>query len=197
MNYIDKIISMMEQQSGLITTAQVSAADIPRHYLGKMTENGLIQRVERGVYTLPEAWEDEMFILQLRYSKGIYSHETALYIHELTDRTPIKFVMTFPYGYHAQSIQNANVKMKKTVSELYGLGVTSGKSPCGHPIKLYDVERTLCDVVKGNNVCDIQIVNQAMKRYVASRNKKISRLIEYAELLRVKAKIIKYMEILL
>ena len=197
MNYIDKIISTMAKQSGLITTAQVSDAHIPRCYLSEMIKKGLIERVERGIYMLPEAWEDEMFLLQFRYSKGIYSHETALYLHGFTDRTPLKFVMTFPYGYNAKSIQNANISIKRNVSKLYEIGITQGESPCGNSIKLYDLERTLCDVVKGNNTCDIHIVNQAMKQYAGFKNKNISRLVKYAELLRVKTKIVKYMEILL
>jgi len=197
MNYMDEIISTMEKQNGLITTAQVSDAHIPRCYLSEMIKRGLIERVERGIYVLPEAWEDEMFLLQLRYRKGIYSHETALYLHGFTDRTPLKFVMTFPYGYHAESIHAANVSMRKSISKLYGVGITQCASPCGNSIKLYNLERTLCDVVRGDNSCDVHIVNQAMKQYAGYRNKNISRLVKYAELLRVKTKIVKYMEILL
>jgi len=197
MNYMDKIISTMEKQGGLITTAQVSDAHIPRCYLSEMIKRGLIERAGRGIYILPEVWEDEMFLLQFRYSKGIYSHETALYLHGFTDRTPLKFVMTFPYGYHAESIHNTNVSMRKSISKLYEMGITECDSPCGNSIKLYDIERTLCDVVKGNNICDIHIVNQAMKQYAGFKKKNISRLVKYAELLRVKTKIIKYMEILL
>lgn len=197
MDYIEKIRGMIKRQNGLITTAQVSAADIPRYYLSQMVTKKLLRKVDRGVYALPETWEDEMYLLQYKYSKGIFSHETALYVHGLTDRTPLRFVMTFPYGYHVQSISGTKIRMKKVVKSIYELGITEGKSAFGNSIQLYDIERTLCDVVKGNNACDIQIVNQAMKQYAVSKGKNISRLLDYAELLRVKPKILTYMEILL
>lgn len=197
MNYYQAITNMLERQSGIVTTAQVSAADIPRHYLSKMVAENLLRKVDRGIYVSPETWEDEMFLLQYKYSKGIFSHETALYIHGFTDRTPTRFVMTFPYGYHAESIASTNIRMKKVIKGIYELGSVEKQTTFGNKIRLYDLERTLCDIVKGNNSCDIQIVNQAMKRYALSKEKNISRLIQYAEQLRVKPKILAYMEILL
>jgi predicted transcriptional regulator of viral defense system len=197
MDYIKAIKSMLERQNGMITSAQISAAGIPRYYLSKMVDENLLFRVERGVYVSPGTWEDEMFLLQYRYSKGIFSHETALYIHGFSDRSPINFVMTFPYGYHAESISGANIKIKKVVKSLYELGTVEEKTTFGNTVRLYDLERTLCDIVRGNNRCDIQIVNQAMKRYAAYKGKNISKLIQYAEKLRVKPKILTYMEILL
>jgi predicted transcriptional regulator of viral defense system len=197
MDYIKAITDMLGRQSGIVTTAQVSAAGIPRHYLSKMVTTNLLRKVARGIYAAPEAWEDEMFLLQFKYSKGIFSHETALYIHGFTDRAPTRFVMTFPYGYHAESIASTNIRMKKVVKSIYELGIVERTTTFGNKIRLYDLERTLCDIVKGNNRCDIQIVNQAMKRYALSKEKNISRLLQYAEQLRVKPKILAYIEILL
>ena len=197
MDYIKAITDMLARQSGIVTTAQVSAAGIPRHYLSKMVTTNLLRKVARGIYAVPEGWEDEMFLLQYKYSKGIFSHETALYIHGFTDRAPTRFVMTFPYGYHAESIASTNIRMKKVVKSIYELGIVERTTTFGNKIRLYNLERTLCDIVKGNNSCDIQIVNQTMKRYALSKEKNISRLLQYAEQLRVKPKILAYMEILL
>jgi len=197
MDNIEKIQEMLAQNNGIITTSQITEANIPRHYLKKMLDMELLTKVDRGIYIKPEMWEDEMYILQYKYSKGIFSHETALYIHGLTDRTPMKYIMTFPYGYHVHSLKEENVKIKKSVMDLYDLGLTNGVSPYGNLIRLYDVERTLCDIVKGNNTCDIQIVNQAMKQYARMPGKNITKLFDYAEKLRVKPKILNYMEVLL
>lgn len=61
---------------------------------------------------------------------------------------------------------------------------------------IYDLERTLCDIVRGSG-SDIQVVNEAMKRYAASKEKNIHKLMKYAEQLRVGPKILRYMEVLL
>ncbi len=197
MDNIEAIKEMLAQNNGIITASQVTEADIPRHYLKKLVDSKLLTRVDRGIYIKTEILEDEMYILQYKYGKGIFSHETALFIHGLTDRTPMKFTMTFPYGYHVHSLKNENVKIKKTIKELYGLGLINGVSPYGNTIRLYDMERTLCDIVKGNNTCDIQVVNQAMKQYASMPGKNVTKLFDYAEKLRVKPKVLNYMEVLL
>lgn len=189
------INQMLAENNGFITSEQVTDAGIPRRCLSELTDAGTVVRVDRGIYALPEVWEDELFILQYRLSKGIYSHETALYLHGMTDRTPHRYTMTFPHGYNTGNAKKQNITAKVVLPKHYELGLTDIPSPAGHALKVYDIERTLCDVVK--NKSDIQIVSQAMKAYAASKNKDISKLIGYAEQLRVKARILTYMEVLL
>lgn len=194
-DYRQIINQMLAENSGFVTAEQVSDYGIPRRCLSEMTEAGTVIRVDRGVYTLPEVWEDEMFILQYRLSKGIFSHETALYLYGMTDRTPHRYTMTFPHGYNTGNAKKQNITAKTIMPKYYELGLTETASPAGHTLKVYNVERTLCDIIK--NKSDIQIVSQAMKVYAISKNKDISKLIGYAEQLRVKAKILTYMEVLL
>ncbi|MCK9288371.1 MAG: hypothetical protein M0P29_12500 [Sphaerochaetaceae bacterium] len=170
---------------------------IPRRCLGDMVRSGKLHRVERGVYTLPETWEDELFILQWRFSRGIFSHETALYLHAMTDRTPSRYTMTFPFGYNPGNVHKRGVVAKVVSEETYPLGIMTLASPSGNPIQAYDIERTLCDMVKTRHKADIQVVTQAMRMYAGSRDKDIAKLIDYADRLRVKAKVLTYMEILL
>jgi predicted transcriptional regulator of viral defense system len=138
-----------------------------------------------------------MYFLQYRFAKGVFSNETALYLHGLSDRTPQAYTLTFPHGYNAAGLKKQNAKVRFATLENYDLGIVEMPSPCANPIRVYDKERTLCDIVKGNNSCDIQLVNRAMKTYAESKEKDIAKLIFYAERLRVKPKILRYMEVLL
>ena len=191
------IDEFMQNAGDIVTSKQITEAGLHRSILSGLVEAGELVQVARGVYMKPSAWEDEMYLLQYRFSKGIFSHETALYLHGLTDRTPARFTMTFPWGYNTASLKEENVTVKRVIKELYGLGITNLASPAGSIIRTYDVERTLCDIVRGKTTCDIQIVNQAMKHYAESKGKDIQKLTSYAEKLRVKPKILNYMEILL
>jgi len=195
MDYKQIIKQMLSENKGLVTAEQISDYGIPRRCLSEMTDAGTLVRADRGVYALPEVWEDEMFILQYRLSKGVFSHETALYLHGMTDRTPHRFTMTFPHGYNTGNVKKQNITVKTVLPKLYELGLIDIMSPVGRILKAYDIERTLCDIIK--NKSDIQIISQAMKAYTTSKGKDISKLIEYAEQLRVKAKILTYMEVLL
>jgi len=193
----DAIQQILKKNNGIVMTTQVTEAGIPRRCLSAMVESGAIYRVERGIYALPEAWEDELFFMQYRFSKGIFSHETALYLHDMTDRTPIRYTMTFPFGYNTGSVKKQGIIAKLSSDDTYELGIIMASSPSGNPIKVYDIERTLCDIVKARHRSDIQVINQAMKTYASSKNKDIAKLMRYADRLRVRPKVSKYMEVLL
>ena len=181
---------------GTITTKQVTAAGLHRSILQDLVENGELYRFGRGLYIRNNAWEDDFYLLQRKYGRGIYSHDTALYLHGYSDRTPAQYTMTFPKGYNSQSLKKENINIKRVVPENYSFGVVELQSPCGNPIRVYDLERTLCDILRGSG-SDIQIVDAAMKRYAASKEKDIHKLMQYAEQLHVKPKVLRYMEVLL
>lgn len=181
---------------GTITSRQVTEAGLHRNVLQKLVESGELYRYGRGLYVKNSAWEDDLYLLQRKYERGIYSNDTALYLLGYSDRTPSKYTMTFPKGYNAPSLRKENVTVKRVVWENYEFGITEIQSPSGNPIRVYDLERTLCDVLRGSG-SDIQIIGKAMKRYASSKTKDIHKLMQYAEKLRVKPKVLHYLEVLL
>lgn len=193
----EKIEALLKSSlNGTITTEQVTAAGLHRSVLQKCVDNGEIYRLGRGLYMRSDAWEDDFYLLQCKYGRGIYSHDTALYLHGYSDRTPVQYTMTFPKGYNSCSLKEEKIIVRRAVPENYSLGVVELLSPCGNPLHVYDLEKTLCDILRGSG-SDIQIVNAAMKKYAASKGKDIHKLMKYAEHLRVKPKMLRYMEILL
>lgn len=132
--------------------------------------------------------------MQRKYGRGIYSHDTALYLHGYSDRTPAQYTMTFPKGYNTPSLKQENIIVKRVMPDNYEFGIIEIGFPSGNPIRVYDLERTLCDILRGS---DIQLIAAAMKRYTASKTKNIHKLMQYAEKLRVKPKVLRYLEVLL
>ena len=90
MGATEEIIKMAKENNGTVTTAMVVAAGISRGNIKYLVDKGMIEKSTRGVYILPEVWDDEIFNLQSRFKRGIYSHETALFLWDLTDRTALK-----------------------------------------------------------------------------------------------------------
>ena len=193
-NSIDALLRT--SPDGTITTAQVTDAGVHRGMLQELVREGAIYRYSRGIYIRSDAWEDDFLLYQRRYNRGIYSHDTALYLLGYSDRTPARYTMTFPKGYNAPSLKQENLLVKRVIPENYSLGVIEVDSPCGNPIRVYDLERTLCDILRGNG-SDVQVVVDAMKRYAAYRGRNIHKLMQYADQLRVKPKVLRYMEVLL
>ena len=60
---------IMNEQNGVILSSDLNSYDIPRAYLSMMVQEGQIERAGRGIYLLPDALEDEMYIMQRKYSK--------------------------------------------------------------------------------------------------------------------------------
>ena len=193
-NTKQEILSAAE--NGVVTTRKITELGIRRSALTELVVSGDLIRCSRGIYMLADEWEDEFYLLQKRYAQGIFSHATALYLHGYSERVPLSVHMTFPTKYNSPSLDRENVIITRVLPANYQLGVATVTTPSGNSVTVYDLERSLCDVVRGKGD-DIQVVQYAMKKYAASRQRDINKLMKYAQQLRVEPKIRQYMEVLL
>lgn len=197
MGAIEEIIKMAKGNNGIVTTAMVVTAGFSRGNIRYLVDKGMIEKSARGVYILPEVWDDEIFNLQNRFKRGIYSHETALFLWDLTDRTPNRYHMTFPVNYNLTKPKEEEIRCVQCKKAIYDLGITETTTPGGNIVRVYCVERTLCDILKPNSHVDIQVVTEAFKRYVIRPDKNIPALSEYAKILKVEKRLRAYLEVLL
>lgn len=197
MSSTEELKELIKKYDGLITTKLVEENHIHREYLRGLVRDGDLERVAHGVYITPELWEDQMMILQLRKSKMIYSHETALYLHDLTDRDPVDYVVTVPHGYNPTRLKKEGLKVHTVKRELFELGVCYIETTFGNKVKTYDMERTICDILRDRNNQDPSVVNDAIKRYLTRKDKDLNKLMKYAGLLRVENVLRPYLEVLL
>jgi predicted transcriptional regulator of viral defense system len=192
-----QILSLAEQHHGVVTTAMVVSAGLPRGSLKYLADTGRLDRASRGVYILPDVCDDEMVNIQSRYKRGIFSLNTALFLCDLTDRTPRTFHMTFPNTYNLTGPKRYGILCHGTKEPLYSLGVEDLKTPGGNSVRAYGAERTLCDILKPQSRTDIQMIADAFKRYVARKDRNIPLLSEYARILGVEKRVRTYLEVLL
>ncbi len=197
MNYLEKIEELIKQQNGTILSADLDKLGIPRKYLQRLINEGRLERSDRGIYVAVDAIEDEMFAMQKKYSNLIYSHETALFMHNLSDRTPFEYSATVPSGYKVVSNIADRFKIYYVKKELHELGVISLKSSFGNQIRVYNIERTICDIIKSRSRVDIQIFNEALRRYVKIKSSDYSLLMDYAKKLNIETVLKNYLEVIL
>lgn len=197
MGNASEIMKIARQNNGVVTTAMVVGAGFPRGSLKYLADSGRLEKAARGVYTLPEVWEDEFVNLQSRYKKGIFSLETALFLCDLTDRTPGKYHMTFPGTYNLSNPKKNGISCSASKEPYYSMGITEMKTPGGNTVRAYSEERTLCDILKGRNHVDVQVVAEAFKRYAARKSRNIPLLSEYAHMFKVEERLRSYLEVLL
>lgn len=197
MKETDMIIEMAEKNNGTVTAAMVTEAGFSRANLKYLTDNGKLERTGRGVYVLPHIFEDEIYAMQCRFKRGVFSCETALFLWDLTDRTPNRYSMTFPHSYNPSSAKTQNIKCTVCVESLFEIGMTEIKTPGQNIVKVYNKERTLCDLLKKGNKIEAQLVTEAFKRYVKLPDKNIALLSEYSKIFKVSDKVRSYLEVLM
>lgn len=197
MNNSQKILNIAKKNNGMITTAMVVDAGFSRGSLKYLTDCGKLEKAARGVYTLPEVWEDEFVNLQNRYKRGVFSLDTALFLSDLTDRTPRKYHMTFPGTYNLTGPKKSGISCSGSKEPYYSMGIAEKATPSGNIVRAYSAERTLCDILQGRNHVDVQIITDAFKRYMARKDKNVPLLSEYAHALCVEKRLRSYLEVLL
>jgi predicted transcriptional regulator of viral defense system len=170
---------------------------IHRQTIVNFVKNNNLSKVRAGVYISPSSFDDEMYRLQGMCKAAIFSHDTALYVHDLSDRIPLRYTVTLPRGHNQEGLRKDNIKTVSIRKELYDIGITTGETMYGRPIRLYDSERALCDCISPRSRVDIAITSEAFKRYTAKREKNIPKLMEYAVLFGVEKKARTYLEVLL
>lgn len=197
MKVSEKIIQTAKENDGIVTTAVLSEKGILRGNLKKLVDEGRLEKTARGVYILPEIWEDEFLNLQARFKKGVFSNETALFLWDLTDRTPNRYDMTFPHNYNLTNAKKEGVNCSRVKQEWYSEGKIQIESPGGNKIAAYNMERTLCDILRKRGGVDKGIITVSFKRYAARRDKNLPLLSAYAKEFHVEERVRRYLEVLI
>ena len=197
MNINSEILQQMKKNNNVITTSQVMQLGYSKALLTKYVKAGLLERSRHGVYSLPDAVNDDMYALMLRSSKIIFSHDTALFLNGLSERTPFRHTVTIP----SDSALPASIKGECNCfyikPELHRLGMIEKKTTFGNNVRCYNMERTICDFLRSRNRCDEETLISAVKNYAVFKDKNLSVLSEYAKRLRVEKSLKHYLEVLL
>ena len=197
MNINASILQEIRKSNNVITTSQVLKLGFSKTLLMKYVKAGLLEKSGHGIYTLPDSVVDDMYLLMLHSSKIIFSHDSALFLNGLSERTPFKHTVTIP----SDSALPKSIKDECICfyikPELHDLGRTEKKTTFGNIVRCYNNERTVCDLLRSRNRSDEETVIAAIKNYAASIDRDLNVLSSYAERLKVGKELKKYMEVLL
>jgi len=144
-----------------------------------------------------DAWEDGMFVIQVRYPKAVFSHETALYLLNLANREPTPFSVTLKTGTNTMGLSKQGIRVYKVKEELFGEGIININSPSGHMVRTYNTERTICDLFRSRRNIEIQDLQAAVKDYIRLKEKNIPLLMRYAKAFSVEKIVRQYLEVFL
>ena len=197
MDYMAELTAIAKTHGGIIETKIAAQRGISKAMLYKLCKEDKIHRIVKGQYILPDDMQDELLAISNRSERIIFSHETALYLHGISDRTPFEHTVTAPSGCIPSAAIKSECKVYYIKPELFELGKTTLRTPAGNDVPAYDLERTICDVIRSRNKLGTETFLAALKMYVASPKKNLNQLNTYAKQMRVEKVLRQYLEVLL
>ena len=193
----EQLDRLLTEHDGMLQTAQVIASGIVKPIFYEYVKEKNLQQVAHGIYVSEDAWVDAMFLLHLRCNQAVFSHESALFFHDLTDREPSKYSVTVRRGYSPTRLKAEGLSVYTIKPELFDVGLSSGQTPFGHTVPVYDMERTICDLLRSRSRIEIQTFQGALKAYARRKDKNLRALMQYAGMFKVEKILRQYLEVLL
>ena len=179
---IEIIKELMKKNKGYITTKELDMFDLHRMYLSIMQDKGIIKK-------------DNYYIFGLSMPNAIFSHMTALYFHGLSTKSPnCVYDITVKKSYNSTHLRKHNVFYVN--NDIYELGLTEIETPMGNKIKVYDIERCICDIIRSKNRMDFNLVKSCVKKYIKRKDKDFVKLYLYAEKFGIKKVVMNYIDLL-
>ncbi len=175
----------------IMTTAQLNSEKVYYRDIQKLLEEGLVEKVKRGYYHwLDDSGESEVVIINKLFPDAILCMETALFYYGYSDRNPAEWNIAIDKNVSRQrtQIDYPFVKAYRVESGLLHIGETKGEIDFIQ-VRIYDRDRTICDVLKNMNKMDKEIFNKAIQSYVKDPKKNIPNLMQYAKELRVQKRV--------
>ena len=191
------ILEAMKNNNNMITTSQAVKLGFSRALISWYVKEGVLERERQGVYVLSDTVYDDMYAFMLHSEKIVFSHDTALFLNDLSERTPFVYTVTIPSNTRLSPGIRDECICYYIKPELYELGITDRKTTFGNRVRCYNAERTVCDLLRSRNRLDEETVISGIKKYAASTEKNLKLLAEYAPQFGVSKILRRYLEVLL
>lgn len=187
--------------NGNIVRKLMNKEGISKYYLDKFIHKYRLREISKSSYVFPNKTIDAPFLFQAQYTRAVISHESALYMLDLSDVIPQKIIMSMPKSYKlAQLEKNANqyIKIyddsyndnKALVLSYYendpiflvrsapigSTQIVAGKTMNNNPVSVTSAERTITDILASNSNTEEEIKEQALKKYFDLHHQDSTRL---------------------
>jgi len=174
-------------QKGLLRASDLDAIDAPRVVLTRLTAAGLLVRIGRGLYRLPDSQGSEhesLVTIATKVPQAVFCLLTALQFHELTTQLPRQAWIAMPRGSHAPRLDYPPIKMVQFTGEAYTAGVEEVERD-GVKLRVYCVAKTVADCFKHRNKIGLDVALEALKDARARNKASADEIWRFAKVCRV------------
>lgn len=196
----EDIVEFISGAGGIASSSQIVEAGFLRGSIAYALESGSIDKLTRGVYCLPEIFDDEYAAISYRWRRCVFSHASALYLAGLSDRVPPAIDVSVPYGYNPRGLirEFSGARVHHVSPYLYELGVSEVRSSGGGMVRAYCAERAVADLIEQrvSGRVDPQLVHDAVGGYFKCRERDLPKLARMCSARGVEREFRLYLEVL-
>ncbi|EJN56490.1 hypothetical protein MK904_04335 [Loigolactobacillus coryniformis] len=176
---------LLDKYHGTLMLKVAKEHGIQQKTLDALVNNAVLDKDYPGVYVESGDFADPFYFRAVKFSRGIFSHETALYLHDMTDELIDRYIMSFPRGYHNANLSEYFIVPRIVNQRFYEFGVTKIETLNGNTVPVYDAERTLCDIWRKSYKADPSVKIKALNAYFERPDRDFNKLANYAQVLKV------------
>lgn len=191
----EKVIEVFKKLGGVLTKKELDANGVSYYHIKQLLKEGDLERIKQGVYRLGAMPTDEMLEVQKLIPQGVFCMYSAALSHDLTTFTPSEYHVAIPHKSKVTLPSYPPIKVYYWDGNLLSLGQEE-KYINGIPIRVFDIEKTICDIIKFRSKAGEDIAKEVLKEYLRSKSKNINKLLEYSKKLKIYTVVKNYVNIL-
>jgi len=187
---------LIKQKGGIIRTAEALRAGIHPRTLYQLRDNGILEKLSRGVYRLadqPPLSNSDLVTVALRIPQAVICLISALYFHEITTQIPHTVSIALRRGAESPRLDYPPVSIHRFSEATLTAGIEEHRID-GVTVRIYGPEKTLADCFKFRNKIGMDVVLEALKHYKERKSFKGDLLLRYARVCRVEQVMKPYLE---
>lgn len=187
------IYDEFKNHGGVLRTSELNALGLSSRQIKKLVESGDINRIKRGYYEISDNIYPEEAVIARLFPDAVIFLESALMHYGYTDRIP----QAWQIAVDRDSEKSQYIIDYPLIEVFYieprlleiGLDVIKVEEV---EVKIFNRDRTICDVLRYENKLEREVFTNAIKRYIRDPKKNVRNLFEYAKVFNIKNKVQTY-----
>lgn len=195
MDRFEQIIKLIEA-NGMIRPRDVESEGIPRVYLQRLYERGQVERVGRGLYTLPDALiteHDSLVEVAQRVPTGVICLLSALHFYSLTTQLPHRVWIAIEGTSWKPRMDYPPLEVMRFSGNAFHYGVEVHEIN-QVTVPIYSIAKTIADCFKFRNKIGLDVALEALREGLADKRTSVDAIWQAAKVCRVANVMRPYME---